>query len=268
MVIGDGIRYNISKLPPEEIQPFINAILKLHQEFLFPDGVSGWFKQDQIHQATHVHGGPGFIPWHRELCNRFEALLRQRIPGVSLHYWDFQEDVVQKNILGPDGIFGASSGIVGPPFDILHNNGNKIGCRDERNPPDPAKPPQQIERAVRSFPFLGGMSDEKLVTRADELDNEEQWNVFRNDLEFLFHNNAHDYIGGNLAQGRHTAFEDPFVFLLHSNVDRLWASWQLQPEKEWRLDPDKIYGFESDSAVQLNDIWNPGLVGYHVHNRK
>ena len=27
-----------------------------------------------IHQATHVHGGPGFIPWHREIVNRLDEL--------------------------------------------------------------------------------------------------------------------------------------------------------------------------------------------------
>ena len=29
--------------------------------------------------------------------------------------------------------------------------------------------------------------------------------------------------------GQHISFRDPFVFLLHSNVDRLFALWQLQP---------------------------------------
>ena len=260
-MLGDGIRYNISTLPPEEVQPFIGAILKLHKEYFFPDGVSGWFKQDQIHQSTHVHGGAGFIPWHRELCNRFEALLREIDPRVSLHYWDFQEDVEEKNILGPNGMFGASHGIVGPPFDTLHNKGMKIGCRDEINPPDPAKPPEKIVRDVKSFPFLPEITDEMLVTKWDELNNEDQWNKFRNDLEFVFHGPAHEYIGGNLSVGRHTAFEDPFVFLLHSNVDRLWASWQFQPGKTWRLDPDKIYGFESEDEVQLNEFLEPWAGG-------
>ena len=39
------------------------------------------------------------------------------------------------------------------------------------------------------------------------------------------------------------------VFLLHSNVDRLYASWQLQPGKDWRLDPERIYGSESNSTT-------------------
>lgn len=62
------------------------------------------------------------------------------------------------------------------------------------------------------------------------------------------HNTAHNYIGGTIGDP-HTSFRDPFVFLIHSNVDLLYATWQLQPEKEWRLDPDRIYGSESDTTT-------------------
>ena len=33
-----------------------------------------------------------FLPWHREMCNRFEALLRSIHPELSLHYWDWNFD--------------------------------------------------------------------------------------------------------------------------------------------------------------------------------
>ena len=62
-------------------------------------GVSYWFKQDEIHQATHVHGGPAFLPWHRELCNRFEQLLRKYDDRLRLHYWDWTTDPLKS----PDG---------------------------------------------------------------------------------------------------------------------------------------------------------------------
>ena|SRR3989442_11038019 len=48
-----------------------------------------------IGQVTHgadVHRGPAFLPWHRELCNRLEALLREVDLGLSLHYWDWTTD--------------------------------------------------------------------------------------------------------------------------------------------------------------------------------
>ena len=100
MTPGDGIRRNLATIPKEERDRLRKAIIASNKEFLFPGkrddavvgGVSYWFKQDEIHQATHVHGGPAFLPWHRELCNRFEALLREVDPLVSLHYWDWNTD--------------------------------------------------------------------------------------------------------------------------------------------------------------------------------
>ena len=99
MALGDGIRRNIAQVDPAERALFRDAILELHKRYFPgvktdtpPGGVSWWFKQDEIHQATHVHGGPEFLPWHREITNRFEELLRQINPQLSLHYWDFKDD--------------------------------------------------------------------------------------------------------------------------------------------------------------------------------
>ena len=116
MALGDGIRRNIAQVDPAERAMFRDAILEMHQRYYPgsrtdtpPGGVSWWFKQDEIHQATHVHGGPEFLPWHRELTNRFEELLRQINPQLSLHYWDFKDD--PRNI--PNGnIGGGASGLV------------------------------------------------------------------------------------------------------------------------------------------------------------
>jgi hypothetical protein len=65
------------------------------------------------------------------------------------------------------------------------------------------------------------------------------------------HNYAHNYIGGSIGDP-HTAFRDPFIFLLHSNVDRLFAAWQLRKgeELEDRLDPEKVYGYETNTEAK------------------
>src|SRR5215210_8265932 len=113
MTLGDGIRRNIASVDPAERVMLRNALIELNKR-LYPGtrtdtpaagGVSWWFKQDEIHQATHVHGGPEFLPWHREITNRFEELLRQINPQMSLHYRDFRED--PRNV--PNGIIGGES---------------------------------------------------------------------------------------------------------------------------------------------------------------
>ena len=76
MSIGNVIRRNIAKIPKAERDKFRDAVLHLNASKFFPDGVSFWDKQDKIHEATHVHDGLSFLLWHRELCNRFEEMLR------------------------------------------------------------------------------------------------------------------------------------------------------------------------------------------------
>ncbi len=118
MALGDGIRRNILSVSAQERQRFVDAIVKLNQHHYpgskteFPaGGVSYWFKMDEIHQATHVHGGSAFLPWHRELCNYFESLLRQMDPDLSLHYWDWNDDI---SPLFP--LFGNMNGQAGEPW--------------------------------------------------------------------------------------------------------------------------------------------------------
>jgi hypothetical protein len=105
-------RKNISKLTGPEREAFRNAFFALNTDprFRFPGskddkpfvgGVSFWFKQEEIHQATYVHGGPAFLTWHIELLNRFERLLIIADPNVSLHYWDWNED--PKNTIDSEG---------------------------------------------------------------------------------------------------------------------------------------------------------------------
>ena len=122
MALGDGIRRNIAHVTDIERDRFINAVVQLNSRY-YPDGVSKWVKQDQIHEATHVHGGPSFLPWHRELLNRYEELLREIDPDLSLHYWDWTDDprAADNGAGGTYNIFttsfmGEGNGNVAAPF--------------------------------------------------------------------------------------------------------------------------------------------------------
>ena len=52
--------------------------------------------------------------------------------------------------------------------------------------------------------------------------------------------------------GQHISFRDPFVFLLHSNVDRLFAMWQTRPGHPDRLNRTTVYGTEGFTSAGLN----------------
>lgn len=241
MALGDGIRRNIATVTKEERDRFRDAIIALHKTYRYPGsrndmpvgGVSYWFKQDEIHDRTHVHGCPAFLPWHRELCNRFEAQLRLVDPALSLHYWDWTTDPSWMFTLD---FMGNANGDAGEPWLSAGFYGGAPPYRDESN--NPFDPPRSITRAL-------GVNA-RLINPADEANLLQAANFV--DFDALMqqpHGQAHDYIGGTLGNP-HTSFRDPFVFLLHSNVDRFFAKWQLQRNLN-RLDPQRVYAGYSNT---------------------
>jgi hypothetical protein len=268
--VGDGIRRNVATISQEERNRLRDAFIELHRR-LYPDGVSYWFKQDQIHQATHVHSFPpyegiAFLPWHRELVNRLEALLREIDPTLSLHYWDWMTDPTHS----PDGrggfvnlfsldFMGAANGPAGEPWlNAGFYDPMTLQHRDATG--NPADPPRDLSRAVGQDPRVTnpdgtpnlGISDSAIISAAT-------YPEMRRLLESA-HNAAHEYIGGTIRDA-HIAFRDPFVFLLHSNTDRLFALWQLQAGEAWRLDPEQVYGAESNTDVDPGlPIYDPGIL--------
>jgi hypothetical protein len=275
MALGDGIRRNISRVDPVERALLRDAIIEMHRRYYPgartdtpPGGVSWWFKQDEIHQATHVHFGPEFLGWHRELTNRFEELLRQINPQLSLHYWDFREDPrnipagnVGAGAVGNVNLFdanfmGSSSGSAGDPWlnaGFYDPQAGTPGHPPNRDATDnPVDPPPDIPRTRAPF-VPGSAPDPYDKTNASDgigLNSNKAFPAMRNDLENL-HNLAHVYFAD---VNPHDAFRDPFVFLLHSNVDRIYAQWQTDPNHPERLDPNTVYGAESNLDVPVPDL--------------
>jgi hypothetical protein len=273
MPLGDGIRRNIASVEPNERALLRDAFLELNRKVYpgnradaVPGGVTWWFKQDEIHQSTHVHGGPAFLPWHRELVNRFEQLLRQVNPQLSLHYWDWTQDPRQipnanlgngvtgmLNLFTPDfmGWGGPNVQPIGEPW---RGAGFYIsGANPSRDTSgNPADPPASVFRSVSGSPAT--LQQDRAVVAAGDYPS------MRNLLEQI-HNSMHGFV--NMG-GQHISFRDPFVFLLHSNVDRLFALWQTQPNLAQRLDPSLVYGSEgTDSAIISNlQPWSTG----HSHD--
>lgn len=258
MPLGDGIRRNIATVSQQERERLRDAFIKLQQKAFpgdredpIPGGVTYWFKQDEIHAATHVHQGPAFLPWHRELCNRLEAMLREEDPDLSLHYWDWNTD--------PAGLFtsdfmGSANGDAGEPWlseGFYDPNADPFRSDNAFDPNNnPFDPPRTLERNISAgAPPIGSPgwpSDSEILVA-------ETFPAMRVLIEQT-HDNIHSsYIGGTIGNP-HTAFRDPFVFLLHSNVDRLFATWQAALGKSWRLDPDQVYGSEAGTGANPNEL--------------
>ena len=263
---------------PSERALLRDAFVELNRRFypghrleLNPGGVSLWFSQDQIHAATHVHKGPHFLPWHRELVNRFEDLLRQVDSRLSLHYWDWTQDprsIPEANLGGgrtgtlnlftPDfmGYGGSSQAAIGEPWlSAGFYVPDASNHRDATS--NPADPPQEVRRNVAGRHANHG-HDETILSQGD-------YAAMRKKLEEV-HDGMHGFV--NMG-GVHIAFRDPFVFLLHSNVDRLFAAWQRERGHPERRVPATVYGSESDGDFpgdgsvpqNMNDVIEPWAGG-------
>ncbi|HET7397326.1 MAG TPA: tyrosinase family protein [Intrasporangium sp.] len=243
MTIGDGIRRDIALVSQAERDRLLAAFLALDTALVYPDGVTHWDKQEDIHKNAHlagvdVHAGPGFVPWHREIVNRLEQLLREVDPELSLHYWDFTVDPRstaggRANLFTP-AFMGSDQGDAGAPFGAFESTEGGGHSRIWR----------QVNggsASLSSSPV--SLSDATVVGSGS-------WEVFNANIQQV-HADAHGFIGGTITQP-HYSFHDPFVFLLHSNVDRLYAMWQTQSGHPERLDPATVY--HTDSA-------DPGLNG-------
>ncbi|HEY1247970.1 MAG TPA: tyrosinase family protein [Nitrososphaera sp.] len=304
MTLGDGIRRNIATVCKEERELFIDAVKQLNQIYFSPGGsrtdfpaghVSYWFKMDEIHQSSHVHGCPAFLPWHRQMIKMFEDLLRKVHPELSLHYWDWNLDPTNMrdnegktvNLFDSD-FMGNANGLVEEPLKsagFYVENPHDGEFRDNRSPVhlnrtdpnnpftwrypttmggqpvhcNPADPPKTLKRDKwPGAPPVGKRTGGIYWATDAELVNAPTWEIFNDLIQGVeldgsgstngAHALAHSYIGGNDGNlsDPHISFRDPFVFLVHSNVDRLWAMWQLK-DPSIRLDPTKIYGTQGNS---------------------
>ncbi|HET7502185.1 MAG TPA: tyrosinase family protein [Kofleriaceae bacterium] len=256
MALGDGIRRNIALVSAAERTRFIQAILKMDTAKFFPDGVTYWDKQEDIHKNGHasglaVHGGIEFIPWHRALCNHFEDLLREVDPELSLHYWDWTTD---PRVAPPGGaalftdVFMDNAN--GEVSHLLHDFESTEGGAHPR-----------IWRAVGADAARpDGTPD--LLSDADMLAGASDFATFASRLTHAHDFTAHSYIGGTISDA-HYSFHDPFVFLLHSNLDRLWAKWQTDPAHPERLTAAGAYSGVSptDAASLAGDNVDPWAGG-------
>jgi hypothetical protein len=223
---------------------------------LFPDGTSYWDKQEDIHKNGHasglaVHGGIEFIPWHRALCNHFEDLLREVDPELSLHYWDWTTD---PRVAPPGGAALFTDEFMdnasGEVSHLLHNFESTEGGSHPK-----------IWRDVGAVAAKAdGRPD--LLSDADMLNGASNFATIADRLTQAHDFTAHSYIGGTISDA-HYSFHDPFVFLLHSNLDRLWAKWQTDPAHPERLTAAGAYSGVSptDASSLANDNVDPWAGG-------
>ncbi len=217
------IRKDANNLTSGERDRFLDALTTLNQS------MDMYSMFNDIHSVAiqEAHFGPAFLPWHRVFLLDLERLLQIIDPSVAIPYWQFDEPA--PNVFDPD-FMGRPSGGTTPIFTV----GNPLALWRVDG----------LTGIVRQPEFGQNEAPPGVISEFATLAFTTQYQLFNSTVETGPHARAHGASGGWMA-AIPTAVRDPLFFLLHTNVDRLWAKWQWV---EGRLDPESISSFSPQGS--------------------
>ena len=251
------VRKNIADIPVDdpEIKLLKDAIsiLKKRSE-RFPLDPMGWQAHGMLHAtfcatsiyANQVHYNWYVWPWHRLYLWSMEQKLQKAVnePKLALHYWDW----TKSNTI-PKHYWGDASNPL--------NNITRLVSEEDKIPEDFIN----VGAAFRanSYKTFGGYP-------AIKKRGESQLDGI---AEQSFHNNIHNWIGGQMATFTESGF-DPIFYGHHGNCDRIWAAWQaysdenqLPRDEEWL--EKELYATDGNGkpiAFKIKELLNEEDLGY------
>ncbi len=225
------IRKNANTLTPGERDRFVAAFAQLNNK-----GAGRFVDFRNIHTQAgkpEAHGAPGFLPWHRAFMLDLERELQAIDPSVALPYWRFDQKapaLFTLDFLGSSNSNGTVQFSPTNPLQFWATDGT----------------PGIIRRPLFN---VASEPAQNVLTEAQTLALGNKFTLFRG-MEGNPHGFAHTSFGGSISQIP-TAAKDPLFFLLHANVDRLWAKWQ---KKFGRFNTTLAAAFDSNAATGGNRI--------------
>ncbi|MCP9752787.1 tyrosinase family protein [Ferruginibacter sp. HRS2-29] len=229
------VRKNANKLNQTEIDLFLDVFVRLNitptsEEY---KGVYTVKPSTLLHEIVlmhtydtsfEIHNRESFHPWHRAYLMHLEREMQKLAPEVTIPYWKFDEkaeNVFNEQFIGktkklelddPDRYFDTSM----PDF----SQKNPLNWYKDHTLWGPlTRSYHETDPAIdKSYKAIRNESE--IINHSDEFI---EWCKFE---ERSSHNQAHNAFNGRVVDiGKDPV--DPLFFLMHSNVDRLWALWQL-----------------------------------------
>jgi tyrosinase len=219
------VRKNANTMSAAERDRFVSAMAQLNNQ-----GTGRFTDFRDMHVAVSLpqaHGAPGFLPWHRAYLLDLERELQAIDPSVALPYWRFDQpapNVFTRDFMGVPNAQGTLEFSASNPLQFWVTADGVPGINR-----DPL--------------FDTNSAPPGLRTQAQTLALGSNYQQFRT-MEGNPHGSAHvSFVGPIRNPAR--APQDPLFFLLHCNVDRLWAQWQRDNS---RFDPAVAASYDSSSS--------------------
>ncbi|HET9592289.1 MAG TPA: tyrosinase family protein [Solirubrobacterales bacterium] len=154
-----------------------------------------------------VHHRELFLPWHRAYLYMFEKALQERVPGVTLPWWNWtvEHDTGIPTAYTKRRVDGKAN----PLYDSPIQPAGRETPRQKRTTREPGAPgalpaPADVEAVLANPDFI----------------------TFQTQLESV-HDGVHVWVGGTMGDIEVAAY-DPLFWAHHAMIDRLWYLWQLR----------------------------------------
>ncbi len=206
-------------------------------------GVPGWYCWHHQQNARSARQMQLFLPWHRAYIYNFEMAMRDRVPDVTLPWWDWTLRPPRQN--GIPVVFAARTGRDGQPNPLL---GFRINLPNT-NPP--------VVRNTGRAP--GAPADLPTQAEVDDALSRTDWNDFSDALEDI-HDRVHGWVSGDMGIVATAAF-DPIFWSHHAMVDRIWWIWQVR-NGNGNIPADLLDVVLPPFNFRVRDVLNANNLGY------
>jgi tyrosinase len=205
-------------------------------------GVPGfycWHHQQNARAALRMEV---FLPWHRAYLYNFEMAARDRVPAVTLPWWDWtlrppRQSGIPK-IFADRTVNGQANPLATFRMNVPNAN-PPINGNTTRSP-----------RPVSDLPTQADVDD--ALSRRD-------WTDFNISLEDI-HDSVHGWVGGNMGDVGTSAY-DPIFWSHHCMIDRIW--WLRQARfGNGNIPPDVLDYVLAPFNFRVRDVLNANDLGY------
>ncbi|WAR12283.1 TYRO-like protein [Mya arenaria] len=182
-----------------------------------------------IHQGimtTAAHGGPNFLGFHRVYLLMFENALRQKIPSVTVPYWD---STLDQPMFNPTRSVIFTNSFLGNPFGMVRT-GPFAGWTTLSGP--------LIRNSGQSGQLFSSAQIARILSNVRVAQITEPNAHLNTSLEFL-HNQVHIWIDGQMGS-LETASHDPIFWMHHAYVDYVWELFRRN-QRRFGIDPTTDY---------------------------
>jgi tyrosinase len=205
-------------------------------------GVPAWYCWHHQQNARSAQQMQLFLPWHRAYLYNWEMAMRDRVPDVTLPWWDWTlraprqagvpkvfDDAAANGQPNPLATFRMNLPSTNPP--LMRNTARSPG------PPDDLPSQQDVDDCL---------------SRGD-------WNDFTSALEDV-HDRVHGWVSGNMGQISTAAF-DPIFWSHHAMIDRIWWLWQVR-NGNTNIAPDLLDAVLAPFNFRVRDVLSVNALGY------